>query len=950
MVKDNSKVTVPVAIVVNDSQTKLIEISELLRKMGIAVQTYNGVEDAFNGMSRSNPPDLIVTYLYMSGIDGWRFCRLLRSPEYSEFNKVPILIVSAMFAGEETSSIATDLGANAFLSAPIDKKLFNENVRALLRGEQPINRLRVLVAGESESQATLLTKAFQTAGYLADTVFTADKAISSFEMSNYDVAVLDSYLPDENSDVLLKKFRQKNPDCVCVMITTDPNPESALKWMQSGAAAFLHKPFEPENLIEVCTKARREQALLRVADLLEERSREFRNSEYLNRTTINSLSEAVHIVDSNLCVVLYNQQFQQLCAKVGYIEDAIGRKVNEIFPFLPKEVMNQYHQVFETGIPITTQEENEIHGQQIITETKKIPLIEEGKTSGVITIIYDITELKLAQRQAQQRLAALTQPEIDFSTLSLTDIVDLKVLQKLQDDFAEALDMPSVIFDTNGAYLTKPSRFTKFCALVRSNKKGAANCHRYDCKLMQELQEDKKPTIRRGCLLKNLVTGTVPVVIQGQHLANWSIGQVIDSELDIDEIRNYAHEIDIDEDELIAAAKTLVPIDEEAFGRAIHFLDSLSGHVSLLALKNMQQGREIAERQQAEKVLKEERNLFSSGPVITIIWSPVHNGPVNYVSANCTEILGYTPAEMTNPSFLYASLIHPDDLKRLGREVAYHMENHNATFEQSYRLRLKNGEYRWFYDFTKFVWDGDTLIEIRGYIFDQSDLKSLETNLQDERSRLMNIIKGTNIGTWEWNVQTGDIIFNERWAEMLGYTIKELLPVSIETWNNLCHKGDLQRSNKLLKNHFEGKTQFYGSEFRMKHRNGNWIWVLDSGQVMSWDDDGKPLLMFGTQTDITERKQAEQEHADHLRFHENLDRVDNVIQKSIDMEQMMSDVLQMILEIFEADRSWLLYPCDPDTETWNVPMERTRPEYPGVLANGKDVPLLPDFAEEMRKV
>ena len=140
-----------------------------------------------------------------------------------------------------------------------------------------------------------------------------------------------------------------------------------------------------------------------------------------------------------------------------------------------------------------------------------------------------------------------------------------------------------------------------------------------------------------------------------------------------------------------------------------------------------------------------------------------------------------------------------------------------------------------------------------------TERKQVEDELRRERQRLASIISGTNVGTWEWNVQTGEILFNERWANIIGYTLEELAPVSIETRMKFTHPDDLKASDELLKKHFQGDLDYYDFEARMQHKNGTWVWVLDRGRVSTWTEDGKPLLMMGTQTDITQRKQAEEE-------------------------------------------------------------------------------------------
>ena len=125
------------------------------------------------------------------------------------------------------------------------------------------------------------------------------------------------------------------------------------------------------------------------------------------------------------------------------------------------------------------------------------------------------------------------------------------------------------------------------------------------------------------------------------------------------------------------------------------------------------------------------------------------------------------------------------------------------------------------------------------------------------KRHLADVIEAMQAGTWEWNVQTGETLFNERWAEILGYRLEELQPVSIGTWTQLCHPDDLAESDRLLKSHFLKETTHYDFECRMAHKDGHWAWVHDRGKVIEWDRQGQPLRMSGTHLDITERKQAQ---------------------------------------------------------------------------------------------
>ncbi len=141
-----------------------------------------------------------------------------------------------------------------------------------------------------------------------------------------------------------------------------------------------------------------------------------------------------------------------------------------------------------------------------------------------------------------------------------------------------------------------------------------------------------------------------------------------------------------------------------------------------------------------------------------------------------------------------------------------------------------------------------------------ANIRSKQANdaLLEERQRLSDVVKGTNAGTWAWNIQSGETIFNERWAEILGYTLAEISPATSQTWNNFSHPDDLKKVDALLEKHFRGELDYYDCQVRMKHKDGRWIWTLHRGKVISWTEDGQALLMSGTHQDINNHKMAEE--------------------------------------------------------------------------------------------
>ena len=142
--------------------------------------------------------------------------------------------------------------------------------------------------------------------------------------------------------------------------------------------------------------------------------------------------------------------------------------------------------------------------------------------------------------------------------------------------------------------------------------------------------------------------------------------------------------------------------------------------------------------------------------------------------------------------------------------------------------------------------------------------------LDAERERLNNIITGTNTGTWEWNIRTGELIINERWADILGYSVQELRPVTAQTWADRCHPDDLPMARQKREQHLAGGLGHYDCEIRMKHRDGHWVWVHTSGKISAWTAGGEPAWMAGTHMDISVQKQAQAQLSEQLQFVEVL--------------------------------------------------------------------------------
>ncbi len=142
---------------------------------------------------------------------------------------------------------------------------------------------------------------------------------------------------------------------------------------------------------------------------------------------------------------------------------------------------------------------------------------------------------------------------------------------------------------------------------------------------------------------------------------------------------------------------------------------------------------------------------------------------------------------------------------------------------------------------------------------DVTERRRVQEQVETERRRLVHALEGSKAGAWETNLLTGETIVDERWAQILGFTRDEIQPVTMAWTQSRLHPEDLPTSRKLLNEHMRGERDCYDHEVRVQHKKGKWLWIHLRGRIVRWAPDGTPQWMYGTQIDITERKQREEQ-------------------------------------------------------------------------------------------
>jgi len=219
-------------------------------------------------------------------------------------------------------------------------------------------------------------------------------------------------------------------------------------------------------------------------------------------------------------------------------------------------------------------------------------------------------------------------------------------------------------------------------------------------------------------------------------------------------------------------------------------------------------------------------------------------------------------------------------------------------------------------------------------------------DLQEGAGRLQLAVKASDVGLWDWDIASGTVLFSPEYKRQLGYADHELTS-DVDEWRRRVHPDDIGPTLEGLRVFFESDQVARESEFRMRHKDGSWRWIFSRGEVRR-AADGTPLRMLGCHLDITDRKRADEERQAHVWFLESMDRVNRAIQGAIDLDQLMEEVLEATLSVFDCDRAYLVHPCDPSADTWSVLVERARPEWATNVAEQRDVPMTPEIAERFR--
>lgn len=268
--------------------------------------------DGLEGLERLDEvrPELVVSDVHMPRLDGFQFCRVLRSPSHRRWNEVPVILVSYTLREHSTLAISRFVGASDFLALPCGRDEFRARVRRFLHRsgtERPGRGGTILVVDDDEDLAAEVAGVLRRTGYDVTVAASASEARTVAEAMCPFFVLTDFQMPGEDGLALLAWFREHMPETIVTLLTGQGSEEVAMQAITAGASDYLEKPVDLKELPGRVEQIIRKADFQRVAErfhrqilLLRAKNREL---EEANRLKNRFLSMASHDLINPLNVI-----------------------------------------------------------------------------------------------------------------------------------------------------------------------------------------------------------------------------------------------------------------------------------------------------------------------------------------------------------------------------------------------------------------------------------------------------------------------------------------------------------------------------------------------------------------------------------------------------------------------------------------------------------------------
>ena len=666
--------------------------------------------------------------------------------------------------------------------------------------------LAVLIVEDNKSDAQLIVRLFNKAGYSLtfEQVETGAQMRGALEKQAWEVVISDFSMPELDGFAALKVLQETGLDIPFIVVSGTMGEETAVAMMKAGAHDYVMKG----NLARLIPAVERE--LIQVEARWERKQAEeaLRAIEHQHRVLIETALDGFFLVDKQGGLLEVNETY---CRMSGYTkQELLGMHIPELESLESAgDTGSHIQKIIEQGEDRFVSQHRRKDGSVFDVEISVQYRAEEG--GRFVAFLQDITERKRAEEQITYQAKLLSSVKdavigtdiryhIQYFNAAAQDLYGWKAEEVLGHSMEEFIQN-EYLQDTLEDVLRHITENGYWTGEVNQN-------HRDGTRIpilatVSAIKDNHCQTTGFVAVNRDITERKRAEILQG---ALYKIAQATDQSQNLDALFPSIHAIIRN---VMVADNFYIALYDEKHNM-LSFPYSVDEVDHLVAPEKLGKGL-------TEYVIRTSKSLLCDESLFEDL---IQRGEV--------ELIGLTSEIWLGVPLLIGG-------KAIGVMAVQDYKNAGAYGEREQRI-------------LEFV-SSQAAIAIQR--------KRAEEKLREETLRLAGILEGTNAGTWEWNIQTGETLINARWAEMIGYSMDEISSLGYETRKKCSHPDDRKVSDELLEKHFRGEIDYYEIEKRMKHKDGNWVWILDRGKVISWTEDGKPLLMMGTHQDISEGKQAE---------------------------------------------------------------------------------------------